>query len=112
MGNSFKGTVAVIQFPGVNCEYETAAAVRTIGLAAEIFRWNEDPSLLDDCTGIILPGGFSYQDRIRAGVVAAKDRIMDAVSELARKRKLYMRDAAYVISVSRVAKASRDRGWV
>jgi glutamate dehydrogenase (NAD(P)+) len=36
----------------------------------------------------------------------------EAVSELASKRKLYMRDAAYVIAVSRVAKASRDRGWV
>jgi len=35
-----------------------------------------------------------------------------AVSELARKRNLYMRDAAYVISVSRVAQACRDRGWV
>jgi len=35
-----------------------------------------------------------------------------AVSELARKRKLYMRDAAYVISVSRVAQACKDRGWV
>jgi len=35
-----------------------------------------------------------------------------AVSELARKRKLYMRDAAYVISISRVAQACRDRGWV
>jgi glutamate dehydrogenase (NAD(P)+) len=35
-----------------------------------------------------------------------------AVSELARKRKLYMRDAAYVISVNRVAQASKDRGWV
>jgi glutamate dehydrogenase len=35
-----------------------------------------------------------------------------AVSELARKRKLYMRDAAYVISVSRVANACKDRGWV
>jgi glutamate dehydrogenase len=35
-----------------------------------------------------------------------------AVSELARDRKLYMRDAAYVISVSRVANACRDRGWV
>ncbi len=35
-----------------------------------------------------------------------------AVSELARKRKLYMRDAAYVIAVSRVAQACRDRGWV
>ena len=35
-----------------------------------------------------------------------------AVSELARKRNLFMRDAAYVISVSRVAQACKDRGWV
>ena len=35
-----------------------------------------------------------------------------AVSELARKRKLYMRDAAYVIAIDRVARACRDRGWV
>jgi len=35
-----------------------------------------------------------------------------AVSELARTRKLFMRDAAYVIAVSRVANACRDRGWV
>jgi phosphoribosylformylglycinamidine synthase I len=82
--NPLTDQVVVIQFPGVNCEYETAAAVRSIGLDAAIFRWNEAPSLLDDCTGIIIPGGFSYQDRIRAGVVAAKDRIMDKVAELAR----------------------------
>jgi len=35
-----------------------------------------------------------------------------AVSEMARKRKLYMRDAAYVIAIDRVAQACRDRGWV
>jgi glutamate dehydrogenase (NAD(P)+) len=35
-----------------------------------------------------------------------------AVSELARRQKLYMRDAAYVVAVSRVAKACKDRGWV
>ena len=35
-----------------------------------------------------------------------------AVSDLARTRKLYMRDAAYVIAVSRVANACKDRGWV
>jgi glutamate dehydrogenase len=35
-----------------------------------------------------------------------------AVSELARRQKLYMRDAAYVIAVSRVAQACKDRGWV
>ncbi len=35
-----------------------------------------------------------------------------AVSELARKKNLYMRDAAYVIAIDRVAKACRSRGWV
>ena len=35
-----------------------------------------------------------------------------AVSELARKQKMYMRDAAYVISVGRVAQACKERGWV
>ena len=35
-----------------------------------------------------------------------------AVSEMARKRKLYMRDAAYIIAIDRVARACRDRGWV
>ena len=35
-----------------------------------------------------------------------------AVSELAKKKNMYMRDAAYVISISRVAQACKDRGWV
>jgi glutamate dehydrogenase (NAD(P)+) len=35
-----------------------------------------------------------------------------AVNELSKRRKLYMRDAAYMISISRVAQACKDRGWV
>jgi glutamate dehydrogenase len=35
-----------------------------------------------------------------------------AVSELAHKQKLYMRDAAYMIAIARVAEASKLRGWV
>ncbi len=35
-----------------------------------------------------------------------------AVSELSRKKKLYMRDAAYVIAIDRVAHACKDRGWI
>jgi glutamate dehydrogenase (NAD(P)+) len=35
-----------------------------------------------------------------------------AISELAHKRKLYMRDAAYVVAINRVAQACRERGWV
>lgn len=52
----------------------------------------------------------------RDEVLAKLDAIMTGayadVSETARRRKLAMRDAAYVIAVSRVAQASRDRGWV
>ncbi len=81
--DNFKNRAAVIQFPGVNCEEETAAAARAAGIEAGIFRWNMIPDLLDEALAVILPGGFSYQDRIRAGAVAAKDRIMDKLSELA-----------------------------
>ena len=35
-----------------------------------------------------------------------------AVSECARRQKLFMRDAAYVISVRRVVEACRERGWI
>ncbi len=35
-----------------------------------------------------------------------------SVSELARTKKLYMRDAAYVIAIDRVAQACKERGWV
>jgi phosphoribosylformylglycinamidine synthase len=74
-----KGFVAVIQFPGVNCEYETVRACESVGLDAGLLRWNESLRRLQDAAAIVLPGGFSYQDRIRAGVVAAKDRIVDAL---------------------------------
>jgi len=35
-----------------------------------------------------------------------------AVSDLARKQKIYMRDAAYVVAINRVVQACRDRGWI
>ena len=41
MARSFTGKVAIIQFPGVNCEYETLDAVRSVGLGADLLRWNE-----------------------------------------------------------------------
>ena len=79
--------VAVIQFPGVNCEYETVRALRVSGLEAEIFRWNLDLSRLSSFDAFVLPGGFSYQDRVRAGAIAAKDSIMEEISTQAGKGK-------------------------
>jgi len=80
-----KNEVIVIQFPGVNCEYESVRVLEAVGLAARIVRWNVSAAELKDAAAIVIPGGWSYQDRIRAGVVAAKDRIMDAVVEAAER---------------------------
>ena len=73
--------VVVVQFPGVNCEYETARVLEAVGLAPRVVRWNAGGGAVAEAAAIILPGGFSYQDRIRAGVVAAKDRITDDILE-------------------------------
>lgn len=74
--------VAVLQFPGSNCERETAAAAEAAGMEAEVVRWNL-PERLAGADAFVLPGGFSFQDRVRAGAVAAKERIMEAVAEAA-----------------------------
>mgnify|MGYP002347230627 CR=1 FL=1 len=75
--------VAVVQFPGGNCETETARALEACGQRAEIFRWNRDPAELDAFDALVIGGGFSYQDRVRAGVIAAHEPIGAKVYELA-----------------------------
>ena len=52
------------------------------------------------------------KDEVLGKLDAKMTRAYVAVSELARKRKLYMRDAAYIIAIDRVARACHDRGWV
>ena len=79
--------LAVIQFPGVNCEYETARLLVECGFTATLVRWNEDPARLAEFEGFVLPGGFSYQDRVRAGAVAARDPIVRALEAEADRGK-------------------------
>lgn len=55
---------------------------------------------------------FWEKDEVLGKLDVKMTAAFHAVSDLAKKRKLYMRDAAYVISVSRVAQACKDRGWV
>jgi phosphoribosylformylglycinamidine synthase subunit PurQ / glutaminase len=63
---------AVLQIPGVNCEYETVRALESVGIEARIVRFNESAATLTEFDAYALPGGFAFQDRIRAGAVAAK----------------------------------------
>jgi phosphoribosylformylglycinamidine synthase len=73
--------IAVMQFPGTNCEHETLVAVKTVGMDGELFRWNQPVAQLSSFDGYVIPGGFSYQDRVRAGAVASKEPVMDALRD-------------------------------
>lgn len=79
--------VAVLQLPGVNCEEESARLLRAGGADSEIFRWTRPAAELARYDGFLVPGGFSYQDRVRAGAVAAKDPLLRVLLEAAEAGK-------------------------
>lgn len=81
--------VAVLVFPGTNSEIETWRICRDVGLDAQVVHWSQAKAL-PQYDAFVLPGGFAYEDRIRAGAVAAHDPMMDYVIEAAQKGKLIL----------------------
>jgi len=76
--------VAVIRFPGSNCDLDMMAALKTIEGIEPSLVWHEDESLGDREYGaVVLPGGFSFADRLRAGAIAASSPAMSVVKRLA-----------------------------
>ncbi len=72
-------TVAIVRFGGSNCDRDAARALAHLGVEAELV-WYED-GLPEGTTGVLLPGGFSYGDYLRAGAMAARTPIMEEVRE-------------------------------
>jgi len=73
--------VAVIQFPGSNCDLDTVHVLRRVlGIKADLI-WHKffDGSSYD---AVILPGGFSYGDHLRSGVIAAHSPAMKNVKKM------------------------------
>jgi len=58
------------------------SALAAGGLAAELVRWNQ-PERLSGMEGAVIAGGWSYEDRIRAGVIAARDPIVAQLRSMA-----------------------------
>jgi len=79
--------IAVLTFPGMNCEVETARAIKKSGLKSEIILWNSKAKLLQKFDGCVLPGGFSFEDRGRSGMVASKEEILQTVKQMADQEK-------------------------
>lgn len=81
--------IAIIQFPGLNTEYETRREINRAGMRGEFFRWNEPNAAqkLAKYDGFVIGGGFSYEDRGRAGIIASLDPIMKILKDEAIKGK-------------------------
>jgi phosphoribosylformylglycinamidine synthase len=71
--------IGVLRFPGINCEEETLRAAERIGARAH-YIWHRDETL-GGADVVIIPGGFSYGDYLRAGAIARFSPVMAAVQE-------------------------------
>ena len=73
--------VAVLVFPGTNCEMDVAHALTTLGGEAELVWHREDD--LSDFDGVVLPGGFAHGDYLRTGAIARFSPVMTEVERMA-----------------------------
>jgi len=74
--------VAVVVFPGSNCDTDAAHAVETVTGADVRLVWHDEPALGDPDL-VVLPGGFSYGDYLRSGAMARFSRVMESVRAFA-----------------------------
>jgi phosphoribosylformylglycinamidine synthase I len=81
------GRIAVVVFPGTNSEDETLRLLHDCGGHAELVPWSRAQHLAN-YDAYVLPGGFAYEDRVRAGAIPAHDRLMDDVIAGAQSGKL------------------------
>jgi phosphoribosylformylglycinamidine synthase len=69
--------VAVVTFPGSNCDYDLYKAMQQVGADVE-FVWHRERGLTR-FDAVLLPGGFSYGDYLRAGAIARMSPVMEDV---------------------------------
>ncbi len=73
--------VAVIRFPGTNCEFDVVEAIEGLGGSADI-RFHLETSL-DGADAVVIAGGFAHGDYLRPGAIARFSPIMEAVTKFA-----------------------------
>ena len=76
--------VGVVVFPGSNCDRDMYHVLSDVFHFDTQYFWH-DKGLPKNIDAVILPGGFSYGDRLRAGVIAAHSPIIKDVQKMAEK---------------------------
>ena len=78
--------VAVVRFPGSNCDLDAVAAMKGIrGLSPQLV-WHESDDLRR-FDAVVLPGGFSFGDYLRAGSIAARSPAISTIRKMAEEGK-------------------------
>jgi phosphoribosylformylglycinamidine synthase I len=77
-------SVAVLSFGGSNCDRDVVKALRRIDVPADVV-WYKDEEEVAEADAVVLPGGFSYGDYLRAGAMAARTPVMERVREHAEE---------------------------
>ena len=78
--------IAVIVFPGSNCDIDLYEALKTV-CGADVDYVDHQQTSLAGYDAVMLPGGFSYGDYLRAGAIARFTKIMPEVKRLADEGK-------------------------
>ena len=73
--------IAVVRFPGTNCEFDAADALVALGADAEVVWHREDD--LSGFDAVVLPGGFAHGDYLRCGAIARFSPVMAPVGRFA-----------------------------
>ena len=81
MSENARPRIAVITFPGSNDDRDAAHALRLLG-AESVPVWHGEPDL-PDVGAVVLPGGFSYGDYLRAGALARFAPVMEVIRAFA-----------------------------
>jgi phosphoribosylformylglycinamidine synthase len=76
--------VAVVVFPGTNCELDTKYAYEKLDANVHLV-WHKEKELPKDIDLVVLPGGFSYGDYLRSGAIAKFSPVMEAVMGFAKE---------------------------
>ncbi len=76
--------VAVVRFPGSNCDLDAVGALRLVRGVKPDLVWHEDPEI-SSYDAVVVPGGFSFGDSLRAGAIAARSPAMKRVGRLAER---------------------------
>lgn len=83
-----KPLIAIPSFPGSNGEVDNMRVLRRCGFECFVFRWNDSLEKLKDVDGYFFGAGFSYEDRGRSGMVAARDPLFRHMHEESKKGKV------------------------